>query len=305
MNPSHNDWNVEGAFARNYTMFGLLIVVLFCILWLADIYDIVLIHLSNLIIFFCIETKLTTKISQMMNDPEFPFPFTNSSVIIQTIICISSAIFMTLVYYDYFDLTISSMSSLSFVVNYSKSIALTLIVFNFYLALKIVLVGFKIASVFQVKRGLFAIFHRFSIFLRSLLITAKWIDFFSNSEHTKLIPIIISKDFSICKMYLIAKAIFFAELIWDFDVVRYTFYTTYRSLFAQNQYQELSNCEICKKPCLNEIQLECGHAFCQQCIENALNNHPFCPVCKEPPLKDPKFAFFDGAVSLAAIFCCF
>ena len=67
MNPNHNDWNVEGAFARNYTMFGLLIVVLFCILWLADIFDIVLLLLANLTIFFYIETNLTNKISKMMN----------------------------------------------------------------------------------------------------------------------------------------------------------------------------------------------------------------------------------------------
>ena len=106
-------------------------------------------------------------------------------------------------------------------------------------------------------------------------------------------------------MYLIAKSIFFAELIWDFDIVRYTFYTTYRSLFAQNQYKELRDCEICHKPCLNEIQLDCGHTFCQQCIEKELNDKPFCPICNEPPLKDPKFAFSDGSVSLAAIFCCF
>ncbi|KAK8889335.1 hypothetical protein M9Y10_034081 [Tritrichomonas musculus] len=305
MNQNHNDWNVEGAFARNYTMFGLLVVVLFCLLWLADIYDIIFIFILTLSVFFYIETKLSNNISKIMNEPDFEFPFNASGVIFQSLICIFSAIIMILVYVDYFNLTISLMNPLSFVVNYTKSIALTMVVFNFYLALKIILVGFRIASIFQVKRGLFAIFHRFAIFLRSLLITRKWIDFFSNSMHTKLIPIIISKDFSICKMFLISKSIFFAELIWDFDVVRYTFYTSYRKLFAPIQCKEDTNCDICHKPSLNQIKLDCGHIFCQQCIDEALHDRPFCPICNEPPVKDPTFAFFDGAISLAAVFCCF
>lgn len=304
-NQALKDWNVEGAFARSYSMFGLLVLVLFSLLWLANIYDIFLVLVVTLLVFEIIDTRFSRNIQKMLKDPEFSFPFTTFNVILQSMICIFFATIMTLVYFDFFNFTINSMESISVVVAYIKSFTLTMIFLNIYEALKIILAGLRIASTFRIKRGLFGILHRAVLFLRSAFVTYRWLALFSHDPNIKLIPIIISQEFNICKMYLIAKSIFFAELIWDFDIARYTFYNSYRKLSTPNPIARGKPCIICQVQDVPQAELNCGHNICLECLDKSMKISPFCPNCNEPVIKDAKIAFFDGSISLAAIFCAF
>ena len=300
-----NDWNVEGAFSRNYTMFGLLVVVLFCLIWLTDIYDAAILIFLLLVIFFFSEHFFTHKIGNILNDPEYDFPFTKTTTLLKCAFYTFLSTLSLLSFLGYFNLTIQSFSPISLVSSYIRSLLISLSIFFVLLALKSFLIGLRLVSPLDIKRGLFAMFHRISVFIRALLVTPIWLNFFSDSQNAKLIPIIKSQDFNICKMYLIAKAVFFAELIWDFDVVRYTFYLSYQKLFMKFINGNCKECGICKKVSNYQIDLKCGHSFCPECIEAEFKVRPFCPVCDKSPIDEPKIAFYDGTVSLSSIFCCF
>jgi hypothetical protein len=46
-------------------------------------------------------------------------------------------------------------------------------------------------------------------------------------------------------------------------------------------------CSICQDPFLLTNTLECGHSYCQPCVDSWLAKHLTCPICRAPVNKPP------------------
>jgi len=58
-------------------------------------------------------------------------------------------------------------------------------------------------------------------------------------------------------------------------------------------------CSICQDPFLHTNTLECGHSFCEPCINSWLSKCLSCPICRDPVEKPPvKSRCLDKAVEV-------
>ena len=48
------------------------------------------------------------------------------------------------------------------------------------------------------------------------------------------------------------------------------------------QHLFLAVCPICIDDFKNPTKTKCGHMFCKDCIEKALQYDSYCPTCKKP-----------------------
>ena len=293
-------WNTDRTFTRNYSMFGLFVIVVICLLWFLENLTISIVIFFLLFIFFSSEFSLHQKIKSVLSNPEKRFNYKRMFIISFGFIFLSIINFLMLINYFNFN----ALNSFNFISTYLKSLLVSMFLFSLFLSFKYFMIGSKFISVLNIKRGIFAIFHRIIVIIRAIIVTKYWLYFFEDSNNIKFIDIWNEKESLITKIYLVAKLIFLLQMIWDFDGARKAFLNSYSLLYSS--ISDLNTkCMICNKKSKNQIKLKCNHIFCLKCINEHLNESSFCPICLQEPISNLHYAVFDGYVSFSAIFSCF
>ena len=291
----------DGAFTRNYTMFGLLVVVIFCGIFLLEFWEITSFFFVTLISFFVVEYSFHRQISSALESGE-PARFSVPACFGGVIWIVGVALFVLFGRVPWFP---PVHSALCLVSTYCKSLLVSLVLFCLFLAFKLVAVSAGIVKLIQVKRGCFAILHRAIVLLRSFLVTPFWIAYFGDSESICLWEVVFGthEGFTMVRAYIVLKCIYYSQIIWDLDSVRREFLSCWSNIVSPCGGEE--PCGVCGRQSDDEVALQCGHKLCAECAKAAINRSPFCPMCAKPVMDTPKFAFFDGSVSFSSVFCCF
>ena len=238
----------EGAFTRNYTMFGLLVVVIFCGIFLMEFWQITGFLLLTLIVFFAGEYSFHRDLGKSLEDQGSP----SKVFLIEALAFIGVAIFAGAVSTGRVSQIPLDPTGLGLMTVYCRSLLVSTSIFSLFLAFKIIAVTTGLIRLLTVKRGCFAILHRVLVLLRSLWVTPYWVAYFSDSTTLSMWSVVFGSHsgFLLVRAYVVLKCVYCSQLIWDLDSVRRGFHAS-------------AGTEI------------------------------------------PKFAFFDGAVSFSAVFCCF
>ena len=297
-------WSIEGSFTRNYTIFGLLIIVLFCGLFLLEIWVVTLVIFLTLIFLFTQEYLLHTKIETLLSNPELTVNF--KSHIFHGFISIFCGSLFFAVHLGIIHIPMFDISQVDLLHTYMRSLVVTIAYFHSFHATKQLLIGFGQVKLMHIACGCFAIIHRVIILLRFVSVTPFWISYFINQENlqTSLHFIIFSDGISITKIFIFFKVCYLSFIVWDLDCVRKSYFMLYHKLAPIPD--EYDNCFVCHIEIPGKmIPLKCGHTICAKCASEKFNTSPFCPVCGVLLIHKPSLSFYDGEISFSAVFCCF
>jgi len=291
-------WTTEGAFARNYTMFGMLSFVLFCGLWLIGVSSVALPFLGFLFYLFFLEYNLHKTIEKLLENPSYPVP--KKEMIVKSGISIMMAVYCGLYLSPKFSKLFLD-NGINLLSTMAKSLVLSLVYFLVFLSVKELVLGLSVISMLSIKKGSFGIAYRVLIIVRTVSVTNYWISYLNNSK-CSFTQVFMGKGNTSSTLYAMAKVFFIANLLWDLDIVSHYYRSFVSSIMTLGSIAD--NCLICNKESNDICYLPCNHHFCNNCLNRALKNHPFCPECNECLGSNPKFSFFDGYISFASIFCC-
>jgi predicted RNA-binding Zn-ribbon protein involved in translation (DUF1610 family) len=136
--------------------------------------------------------------------------------------------------------------------------------------------------------------HHFVVVARSLIVTPFWVSFFAESN-TKMVLSVIFDDLShitVPKVYIVAKYVYLAQILWDFDAIRRQYLLSASRLLGTDM--KAVNCPMGHRA---GGKLRCGHLVCRECLARELSESSFCPECGFPAMENPDFALFEGDIS--------
>lgn len=294
-------WRMDGAFSRNYSMFGLVSIVYFCGLFIVKFWRSGIYILFVLIVFFLMEFRLDKLIEEILEDQKLTI--NRLSLFVQSIFILFFSIYFGSTVFNILPESIYKPDDLSFITTYTKASIFSLILFMVFLSFKQMCISLKIVRPFALKSGVFGVCYRIIVIIRTILVTKTWMLFFSQKKEISIIHEFLYGKFSRATFYLGMKGFFMMFLIWDLDNT-----ISEVSFFIKKMYKKGRlnyTCGLCKKKNVPLVYLSCQHCMCEQCAVNMLTSSPFCPICKAPIPVDPPFSCSYGYVSLSTIFCCF
>lgn len=297
-------WSIEGSFTRNYTIFGLLIIVLFCGLFLLEIWVATLLFFVCFFIFFLQEYRLHSEIQKLLSDPTVEISFQSSiihGILMGCLSCFLFALYLGIIHIKMFDF-----SQVDLIHTYIRSLVVSLAYFTFFHSAKRLLIGFRQAKLIHIACGCFAILHRITIFLRFVSITPFWLNFFISEESIdfSIHNIINSSSFSLTKIFILSKLLYLSYIVWDLDCARRSYLLLYHKFAPKMDLND--KCILCNEQNSGKmIPLKCGHVICSDCASKTFNESPFCPKCGILLISKPPLSFYDGEISFSAVFCCF
>ena len=296
--PSLIEENTEGSFARNYTMYGLLIVVILCIIWLWNILFIGLFIFIILSLYFAAEFNFHKTMHSLLSSPKGVI-FPRTIYIFWSFLSFGLAAISFLIYSDSFFFLKVTGHPLSFTYIYQKSLLITISFTLSFLGLRLFLLGTNLLDLVRFECGLFGLIYRFLFVVRTFIVTNSWIQYFAEDEEITFMSVLQSQKLTLPGIYVAVKALFIAILIWDLETSRCRYKTVYKRSFMKTK----GKCDGCGNDNA-EIMLMCGHKFCCYCKRSKINKCPFCPVCHKEVHPPVRFAYTDGYSSVASIFCC-
>jgi len=294
-----NESGTEGAFSRNYTMYGLLVVVFFCGLWILDMWAILFLLILLLFLYMgLIERYLFNTMTKFYQEYGNNIPRLNFFLYSMLSLGLSYVSYM--VFIGAFPIRSFNINGLDFFTTYAKSLLLTLIFGYLLLFWRLFIISTRISNLLIYKLGLYGMIYRFIIIIRSIYVTNYWIRYFSENQNASFFSVLQSSSTTIASLYLMMKSFFLIILIWDFSSIRNNFITQYRKFFSE--YKTIQ-CEKCQHDV--SIPLPCGHSLCKSCMRKYIRSSPFCPVCNHNMNQAPLHAMSGGFSSYTSVFCCF
>ena len=294
--PSLIEESAEGSFARNYTMYGLLIVVILCIIWLWNILFIGLFLFFILGLYFAAEFNLHKTMHSILSKESVVIPRT--TYLLYSLSSFLLAVICFLIYNDTIKHPQVTGSPLSFTYIYQKSLLITITFSLSFLGLRFFLLSLHLMDFIKFQCGLFGLLYRFLFVVRTLIVTGPWIKYFAEDENITFLAVLSNNRITLPGVYVAVKALFVAILIWDLETSRCRYKAAYKKSFIKTK----GVCEICMNQC--DFELHCKHKFCSSCRRTKLSKYPFCPICGKEVHSTVRFAYTDGYSSVASIFCC-
>lgn len=286
----------EGSFSRNYTMYGLLIVVMLCTIWLWNILLIGVILFATLALYFIGEFRLHKNIHDLMSIPNTTI--SRPKFLISSIFIFGISAFCFLIYEDTIPFIKIRGQPLSFTVTYERSLLLTVSFSLSFLGFRLLFIALNIMDLIEFECGLYGLIYRIIFIVRTLIVTGSWIQYFAEDEDATFRSVFLSDKLSLPGFYIAIKALFMAMLIWDLGSSRVKYKCAKKKALKRSK----GVCDCCGKEC--KFVLQCGHKLCLSCRKHKISTSPFCPTCIQEVCKPVRFAFTDGYSSVASIFCC-
>lgn len=294
-------WRLEGLFTLHYTIFELLVVVMFAGIFLIGILWTAVFCFVALAFFYWDEFKLHMQIARALENPEYVLGEESNWVSVIELSVVSLACVCVL-----WDAVPVIVFDCSLVSTYAKALVVSICVNCVFLAFKMLVIGAGFINGFQVNRGVLALMHRLSRIVGSMLVMPLWTRYFMGSATATVASVLFDeRDVTPGKMYVVLKCVYHARLIWNFALVHEEFVNGWNEVFTPSSpSKERSVCSLDGQSTDSPVVLRCGHTLCYRCAESTITVRPFCPVCKKPPIANPKAALFDSSVSFSSMFCC-
>lgn len=298
---NHNHNNIveeteEGTFARNYTQYGLLVVVMLCIIWLWNYLSIGILLFAILAFYFLVEFNVHQILQSLTIKLNVIIPRTK--LILYSFISFSISILTFLIYKDSISFFKSKAEPTAFFTAYYKSIILTLFYSNILLGFKLLCLSLNILDLIAFKSGKFGILYRLFFIIRTVSVTTNWIKYFTENVDTEFLDVVFSKQISIASFYVAVKSVFIAGLIWDLQ----SCYKQYKRVMKKAFSEVEEPCSQCDAQ--TSLKLLCTHNLCLNCLKMQACKAPYCKVCQSELIPTMQFAFTDGYTSISSIFCC-
>lgn len=291
-------WSSSDVFSRTYTMFGILMVLIFITraMWA---------HLRLIVLlaaFFGLYVKYEYALSDVMAQMAVSSSYFNRTpwrLVPGGLIMLSAAVFGVYV-------CPHLMPTTGFISYYLFSLFESLVIFMFSTAIKTLLLGTGLINFKVTRRGFFGVFQRLFLFLRNIAITPIWIKFFCGvTDVMELWRDFGNHGLSVIA-YLLLKALIQLWLLWDLGFSLSDFMQNRSRMLRQVKSEEVTcDCVICQDKPYEPVAMPCGHTFCYSCAYRWLAANTTCPVCRQPVCETKKIEFADGAMPLASLFSAF
>ena len=198
-------------------------------------------------------------------------------------------------------------NTLDFISTYLYTALISLAIFLLSTGLKCIFLGSKIVTFKYTRRGFFGVFQRIFIFIREILVTFRWICYFSNYwPIPSLVTIITGPKTPLCLFYIVSKAIFLLISLFDlyFSIKNYTINSAvaFKPVRPEDVHEP---CVICQGPPDEPIMLSCGHIFCYGCAYRWLSQNSTCPLCRAAIAEKKHIEYSDGSMPYATYLCTF
>ena len=249
-----------------------------------------------------VEYRLSAILLQMANNsssffeqPTFLIPL--------GLICIIAFVLMIIPFLCSFQIV----SSQDFIGTYLSTMYISLTLFLLSTGTKSLLLGTKAINLKYTRRGFYAVFQRIFLFIREIIVSFRWICYFSGIwPIPSLFSIIFEPKTTICLFYIASKSVFLIIILFDlyFTVKDYTINSAvaFKHVAPEDVHDE---CAICQGPPEEPVMLSCGHIFCYGCAYRWLSYNPTCPTCRAPIAEKRRIEYSNGSMPLAAYFCTF
>ena len=294
-------WRMDGAFSRNYSMFGLVIIVYFCGIFLLQHFKITFYFLFIIILFYTAEFKFHKFLVNYTSEPKTLLP--QKKLFIQSFLYFGFTLYLGKTIFNHLPAGIYTPDDISFISTYTKTFIFSLLFFQIFLSIKQFSVASKLISIYDIKRGIFGLWYRIVVIFREIIVSKYWLQYLTQDHNVHFIDEIFHRKFDLAHFYIAGKAAFMVLLIWDLDNTRRFTSTYIRRMYHKGKINYV--CSFCKKPNMPLVCLKCEHYMCEACANRMLKAYPFCPVCKQSPHEGPYFSYPDGYVSFTSVFCCF
>jgi hypothetical protein len=179
----------------------------------------------------------------------------------------------------------------SFVLGFARGIACNIV---FYLAtteVKLILILWGLVDARQSRRGFFAAVQRSFVLARSVAAVVQWMHYFRSSASVWPMYIYLA----IRLVYITRLTLNLATSWWHYSA------NGIESAHSVSADQVTDICAVCRSSPEEPKQLECGHIFCQGCLERWLMGNPSCPTCRRATKEHITIELADGRTELPFI----
>jgi hypothetical protein len=170
------------------------------------------------------------------------------------------------------------------------------VVFNivYYMAtteLKLMWILWGFVDARQCRRGFFAAVHRGFVLLRSVVAVVQWVRHFRLSA--SIAPMYI---------YLAIRLVYIGRLTFGLAASWWNYSANGVECARSVTPDQVTDiCAVCRSTPEEPRQLECGHIFCQGCLERWLMGNPSCPMCRRATREHVTIELADGRTELPLI----
>lgn len=246
------------------------------------------------ILFYIIEIKISKPINDVINTSIY-FESKPKLFFVWGILALFLFILFIIVY------NIFSIPGEPFLDYYTKSLLLSSCVFMLSGFLSVFLILSSIVDTDLIRRGFFAIFQRWFILSRCVIVTPLWRDFMIE-EQFRLLSIYVYIAIKIALLLMVLQDIFSK---WHIFIVNK------KKLFTPAPEESLTkdlSCPFCLCYPIEPIILPCNHISCYACINQwakARSRNLFCPVCRQSIECPTQMEMNDGYFPIMMLFVTF
>jgi hypothetical protein len=164
----------------------------------------------------------------------------------------------------------------------------------FYLAtteVKLMWIIWGFVDARQCRRGFFAAVQRGFVLARSIIAVLQWVHYFRLRSSIWLMYI-----------YLVIRLVYIARLTLDLTATWWNYSANGVESARRIPHDQVTDiCAVCRSAPDEPRQLECGHIFCQGCLERWLMGNPSCPICRRKTKEHVTIELADGRTELPFI----
>ena len=292
-------WSSSAVFSRTYTMFGLLMVLIFIARAMFKYWQLNLLIALYLPLFVHIEGRLSHVMSQMAVSSSY-FNRTPCDLLPWGFLLLLAGLAGVAL------CGTQLMPDVSVVSCYLFSLFKSVVIFMFSSAIKALLIGSGFVNFKTTRRGFFGVFQRVFIFARNIAITPIWTQYFAGVTDLMELWASFGEMGMSGIVYLLFKALIQLWLLWDFGFALSNYNENRSRMLRQAKPEEVKNqCVICQDEPYEPVAMPCGHVFCYSCAYRWLVQNNSCPLCRLPVSETKRIEFADGFMPLAAVFSAF
>ena len=299
MNNKFANINNPHYFNRTFTIFGIIIILLFSFKLINQNKILFLILIILLPIFLKIENELKIVMNKIVTSSSYfnitPIYLIPWSIFLFFILII---LFLFIIFYSNLNNNLFSI--------YLFTLFINLTIYLFSSILKSLLIGTGLINFKYIRRGFFGVFQRFFILISNIILSFFWIKYFCNIINISFFQIFqIEKTFS-CLIYIVTKCLVLIILLWDFGFSIGDYSANGISSFRSSLPEEvIEECVVCQDKPFEPVTLTCGHVFCYQCAFKWLSENSTCPFCRTKITEPHPIEFADGFLPVFVLFSCF
>jgi hypothetical protein len=179
----------------------------------------------------------------------------------------------------------------SLVLGYARGVVCNIVYYLATTEVKLMLILWGFVDARQSRRGFFAAVQRGFVLVRSVAAVVLWVRRLRSSA--RIWPMYI---------YLATRLVYIGRLILGLAASWWNYSANGAEAARSVPADQVTDiCAVCRSAPEEPKQLECGHIFCQGCLERWLMGNPSCPMCRRATREHVTIELADGRTELPLI----